>query len=126
MSDIDTPRDVAHDVYVTMRRGDVARTETVNAVARIDRDANGGLIGFEILGAIDVEGDGKSALPAPATVQFVVDFEPGLHGPFVSREAADKYARQLLDGDTDSWVVTRVHPPHVETHEPADGASTNG
>lgn len=52
----------AHDVYVVMRRVDVDRTECVNAVANIDRDANGGLVGFEILGAIDIQVDGQSVL----------------------------------------------------------------
>lgn len=53
---------------------------------------------------------------------FVVDFEPGLHGPFPSREAADAWALQHVDGNG-SWTVATLREPHVETAEPVEGST---
>ncbi|AHH98265.1 DUF2283 domain-containing protein [Kutzneria albida] len=61
-------------VYVHLRDADVDRTECITASINIDRDANGGLVGVEVLGSIRVVVDGKpvtsnqgviNELPAP-------------------------------------------------------------
>jgi hypothetical protein len=64
---------VGRSVYVGMRDGEVDRSECVNACITFDRDAHGGLLGVEILGAVAVEIDGLPALTAPHAVPDAQD-----------------------------------------------------
>lgn len=47
-------------VYVLLRDVPIDRTECVNACISIDRDANGGLVGVEVMGAIGVDVNGAA------------------------------------------------------------------
>lgn len=48
--------------------------------------------------------------PDPEGTQYVVDFEPGLYGPFGSRDAASDWARVFTKGNG-SWCVCPLGSP---------------
>lgn len=51
-------------VYLTIRDAEVDRTECVNSLINIDRDAGGGIVGIEVFAVTGIEVDGQSiALP---------------------------------------------------------------
>ncbi len=53
------------EVYVHLRKGSIARSECLGVDVVIDYDAQGVIVGVEILGAEDVTIDGSLALPGP-------------------------------------------------------------
>lgn len=62
-------------VYVQLRDVPVERSSCVNACTTVDYDDNGGLVGVEILGAVEVTIDGVPVHPPQATG------EAGKEGP---------------------------------------------
>ncbi len=116
------------DVYVQMHDGAVAATEAVNTVLNIDRDTEGGIVGFEILGGQRVDVDGL-VVAADGTTKVI-----GLLGRSrevvveALHEVVDVFGGCCLDGDAFvaalMSVLTDTDPlPDKPAGEPCGGVA---
>ncbi len=108
---------MGRSVYVRIRDGEVDRSECVNACINLDRDANGGLLGVEVLGAVSVEIDHLDPEPADSNngENFIAPIvTPGLSSantPAATR--VRELSERLIAGAVEVNGVSQGKPTHA-------------